>query len=201
MTEAAHQMCSNPLPPKTRKVGTVGPAAGPDVRISDPERLEFCGAGREGEVVIQGANVTAGYVNNAEANEKNFSNGWFRTGDLGIMDSEGYVKITGRLKELINRGGEKIAPLEVDEVLLDHPSVAQACTFAIPHAKLGEDVGAIVVLAEGQEGDVSDIQSYARKRLAAFKVPRTIIFKDEIPKGATGKVQRIGMAARIGLEN
>ena len=201
MTEAAHQMCSNPLPPKTRKAGTVGPAAGPDVRISDPERLEFCGTGREGEVVIQGANVTAGYVNNAEANEKNFSNGWFRTGDLGIMDTEGYVKITGRLKELINRGGEKIAPLEVDEVLLDHPSVAQACTFAIPHAKLGEDVGAIVVLAEGQEGNVSDIQSYARERLAAFKVPRTIIFKDEIPKGATGKVQRIGMAARIGLEN
>ena len=201
MTEAAHQMCSNPLPPKTRKAGTVGPAAGPDVRISDPERLEFREEGREGEVVIRGENVTAGYINNAEANEKNFSEGWCRTGDLGIMDADGYVKITGRLKELINRGGEKIAPLEVDEVLLDHPSVAQACTFAIPHAKLGEDVGAIVVLAEDQEGDVSEIQSYARERLAAFKVPRTIIFKDEIPKGATGKVQRIGMAARIGLEN
>lgn len=199
MTEAAHQMCSNPLPPKVRKPGTVGPAAGPEVRISDPERITFLGVDKEGEVVIRGENVTSGYLSNPEANEKNFSNGWFRTGDLGIMDNDGYIKITGRLKELINRGGEKIAPLEVDEILLGHPAVAQACTFAIPHDKLGEDVGAIVVLSENREGDASDIQSYVRQRLAAFKVPRTIIFRDEIPKGATGKVQRIGMAERIGL--
>ena len=199
MTEAAHQMCSNPLPPKERKAGTVGPAAGPEVRISSPEKLQFLDTGEEGEVVIRGENVTSGYIANPEANEKNFTDGWFRTGDLGIMDVDGYVKITGRLKELINRGGEKIAPLEVDEVLLDHPAVAQACTFAVPHEKLGEEVGAIVVPKDGSEPDVRSIQEYARTRLAAFKVPRTIIFREDIPKGATGKVQRIGMAERIGL--
>ena len=199
MTEAAHQMCSNPIAPAVRKPGTVGPAAGPEVRISDTQVLDFLDTGAEGEVVIRGKNVTQGYINNPEANAKDFIDGWFRTGDLGIMDAEGYVKITGRLKEIINRGGEKVAPLEVDEVLLDHPAVAQACTFALPHEKLGEDIAAIVVLKEDQSTTEREIQDFARQHLTSFKIPRTIVFKSEIPKGATGKVQRIGMAERIGL--
>ena len=199
MTEAAHQMCSNPLPPQERKPGTVGPQAGPDVRIAAVDSIRFLDANEEGEVVIRGENVTSGYINNEEANSKDFQEGWFRTGDLGVMDEEGYLKITGRLKEIINRGGEKIAPLEVDEILLDHDAVEQACVFAIPHDVLGEDVGAIVVLKEGSTATVQEIRTFARERLSAFKVPRTILFLDEIPKGATGKVQRIGMAERLGL--
>lgn len=199
MTEAAHQMCSNPLPPQERKPGTVGPAAGPKVQISDTRVLEFRQPGQEGEIVINGENVTKGYINNPEANAKDFVDGWFRTGDLGIMDEEGYVKVTGRLKEIINRGGEKIAPLEVDDILLDHPAVEQACTFAIPHDKLGEEVGSIVVVREGESVTKDEVQRFVRERLAAFKVPREILFLQDIPKGPTGKVQRIGMAERIGL--
>ncbi|MCY4129873.1 MAG: acyl--CoA ligase [Gammaproteobacteria bacterium] len=199
MTEAAHQMCSNPLPPRERKPGTVGPAAGPKVRIADTADLKFLAPGHEGEIVICGENVTNGYINNPEANAKDFIDGWFRTGDLGIMDEDGYVKVTGRLKEIINRGGEKIAPLEVDDVLLDHPAVEQACTFAIPHEKLGEEVGAILVVREGESVAKDELQRFARERLAPFKVPREIMFLPDIPKGPTGKVQRIGMAERIGL--
>lgn len=199
MTEAAHQMCSNPLPPRDRKAGTVGPAGGPEVRISDTASLKFLESGLEGEIVIRGANVTRGYINNPEANAKDFVDGWFRTGDLGIMDEDGYVKVTGRLKEIINRGGEKIAPLEVDDVLLDHPAVEQVCTFAVPHEKLGEEVGAILVVQEGESLTKDEVQRFARERLAPFKVPREIVFLTDIPKGPTGKVQRIGMAERIGL--
>ncbi|MYD42778.1 MAG: AMP-binding protein [Gammaproteobacteria bacterium] len=199
MTEAAHQMCSNPLPPRARKPGYVGLAAGPEVRIARLDQMEFVEPDVEGEIVIRGENVTQGYVNNPEANAKDFQDGWFRTGDLGIMDADGYVKVTGRLKEIINRGGEKIAPLEVDEVLLDHPTVAQVCTFAVPHSKLGEDVAAIVVAVDGETAHKEEIQRYARQRLAPFKVPREIVFANEIPKGPTGKVQRIGMAERLGL--
>lgn len=199
MTEAAHQMCSNPLPPDERKAGSVGRAAGPEVRICALDNLDFLPFGEEGEIVIRGENVTVGYINNPEANAKDFQDGWFRTGDLGVMDDDGYVTISGRLKEIINRGGEKIAPLEVDDVLLDHPDIAQICTFAVPHDRLGEDVGAIVVAADGASPSKADIQKFARERLAAFKVPREIVFLNEIPKGPTGKVQRIGMAERIGL--
>ena len=199
MTEAAHQMCSNPLPPRERKPGTVGPAAGPEVRISDTADLKFLESDHEGEIVIRGENVTSGYINNPDANAKDFIAGWFRTGDLGIMDEDGYVKVTGRLKEIINRGGEKIAPLEVDDVLLDHPAVEQVCTFAIPHDKLGEEVGAILVVKQGESVAKDEVQRFARKRLAPFKVPSEIVFLPDIPKGPTGKVQRIGMAERIGL--
>ena len=200
MTEAAHQMCSNPLEPHPRKPGTVGPQAGPDVRIASLTEMHFLDSGTEGEIVIQGENVTTGYLNNPEANARDFKDGWFRTGDLGVMDEEGYVTVTGRLKEIINRGGEKIAPLEVDSVLLDHPAIDQVCTFAVPHKSLGEAVGAIVVLEEGADVTVEEIRDFASSRLAPFKVPRTVVFLDEIPKGATGKVQRIGMAERIGLQ-
>ena len=198
MTEAAHQMCSNPLPPASRKPGCVGPAAGPEVAIMDAEG-KLLGVDAEGEIVIRGANVTTGYLNNPDANAQAFHGGWFRTGDQGVMDDDGYVKVTGRLKEIINRGGEKIAPLEVDEVLLDHAAVQQVCTFAVPHDKLGEDVAAAVVLAEGMDATVRDLRQFAAERLADFKTPRRIVFVDEIPKGPTGKIQRIGLAAALGL--
>lgn len=198
MTEAAHQMTSNPLPPAARKPGTVGIAAGPEVNIMDTAG-ELLPRGAVGEVVIRGSNVTLGYENNPKANAENYTNGWFRTGDQGIMDEEGYLSITGRLKEIINRGGEKISPREVDDVLMDHPAVAQVVTFALPHPKLGEDVAAALVLRDDAETSESDIREFAAGRLADFKVPRKVIFLDEIPKGATGKLQRIGLAEKLGL--
>lgn len=198
MTEAAHQMASNPLPPAARKPGKVGIAAGPEVGIMD-ESGKLLPQGEIGEVVIRGPNVTKGYENNPSANATAFINGWFRTGDQGMLDEEGYLQLTGRLKELINRGGEKISPLEVDTVLMDHPAVQQVITFAVPHDKLGEEVGAAIVLHEGQEASERDIRDFAAARLADFKVPRKVVFLKEIPKGATGKLQRIGLAEKLGL--
>jgi acyl-CoA synthetase (AMP-forming)/AMP-acid ligase II len=199
MTEATHQMTSNPLPPAARKPGSVGVAAGPEVAIMDADG-RLLPQGARGEVVIRGANVTQGYAANPEANAKAFTDGWFRTGDEGAFDAEGYLTITGRLKEIINRGGEKIAPREIDEVLLAHPAVAQAVAFAVPHAKLGEDVAAAVQPKPGATCDAAELRAFAAERLAAFKVPRTIVVLDEIPKGATGKLQRIGLAAKLGLD-
>ena len=199
MTEAAHQMTSNPLPPAKRIPGTVGLAAGPEVAIMDESSDALLAPGETGEVVIRGDNVMAGYENNPDADARAFAAGWFRTGDQGAMDSEGYLTLTGRLKEIINRGGEKVSPVEVDDVLLDHPAIHQAVTFALPHRSLGEDIAAAVVLRDGARSGQEEIRRYAAERLAAFKVPRRIVLLDEIPKGATGKVQRIGLAARLGL--
>ena len=198
MTEASHQMACNPLPPATRKAGTVGIAAGPEVAIMGTKG-EILGAGETGEIVIRGTNVTAGYENNPKANAENFTNGWFRTGDQGALDSEQYLSITGRLKEIINRGGEKISPREVDDVLMDIPAIAQCVTFAMPHSKLGEDVAAAVVLHVGESITESEIRQHTANYLADFKVPRRILILDEIPKGATGKLQRIGLAEKLGL--
>jgi oxalate---CoA ligase len=199
MTEAAHQMASNSLPPGLRKPGTVGRAAGPEIAIMN-EAGDLLRSGDIGEIVIRGPNVTSGYENNPTANQTAFTDGWFRTGDQGLIDRDGYVSITGRLKELINRGGEKISPREVDEVLIDHPDVEQAVTFAVPHPQLGEDVGAALVLRSGSTASETEIQEFAAERLAYFKVPRWIRFLDEIPKGPTGKLQRIGLAKRLGVE-
>jgi acyl-CoA synthetase (AMP-forming)/AMP-acid ligase II len=198
MTEAAHQMASNPLPPRTRKPGSVGVAAGPEVAIMD-EGGTLLPAGQTGEVVIRGPNVTPGYEGNPEANAKAFTHGWFRTGDQGVMDEEGYLRLTGRLKELINRGGEKVSPLEVDEVLMEHPAVQQVVTFAMPHEKLGEEVAAAVVLREGKVATERELRDFAAARLADFKVPRKVVVVSEIPKGATGKLQRMGLAQKLGL--
>jgi len=198
MTEAAHQMASNPLPPRGRKPGSVGLAAGPEVAIMD-DAGRLLPSGEIGEVVIRGPNVTVGYAGNPEANGRAFTEGWFRTGDQGRLDEEGYLFLTGRLKELINRGGEKISPLEVDVVLMDHPAVAQCVTFAMPHDMLGEEVAAAVVAHEGATATEQEIRDHCAVRLAAFKVPRKILFLKEIPKGATGKLQRIGLARTLGL--
>ena len=198
MTEAAHQMASNPLPPRQRKPGSVGLAAGPRIAIMDAAG-KLLPAGMQGEVVISGPNVTRGYESNAEANRAAFTDGWFRTGDQGCLDEEGYLSLTGRLKEIINRGGEKISPREIDEVLMDHAAVGQVVTFAIPDGMLGEEVGAAVVLRPGVEATEREIRDFAATRLADFKVPRTVLFLDEIPKGPTGKLQRIGLAGRLGL--
>ncbi len=199
MTEATHQMCCNPL--ERQKPGSVGVAAGPEVRIAhETENHLIEGIG---EVVISGPNVTPGYESNPDANAKNFfeANGkrWFRTGDQGSFDKDGFLELTGRLKEIINRGGEKISPLEVDGVLMDFPAIAQVVTFALPHPKLGEEVAAAVVLREGQTATERDIRDFAATRMADFKVPRKVVILDEIPKGATGKMQRIGMAEKLGL--
>ncbi len=198
MTENAHQMTSNQLPPGKRKPGFVGVAAGPEVAVMAPDG-RLLGALEEGEVVTRGPNVTRGYESNPAANEAAFAHGWFHTGDQGFMDEDGFLKITGRLKEIINRGGEKVAPVEVDEVLMDHPAVHQAVTFALPHDKLGEDVAAAIVLKDGMTVDERVLRDFASRRLADFKVPRKIVFVPEIPKGATGKMQRIGLAQKLGL--
>ena len=201
MTEAAHQMCCNPIEPGRQKPGAVGLPAGPEVRIAhEVENRLINGVG---EISISGSNVTPGYEANPEANEKNFFEAegkrWFRTGDQGEFDEDGFLSLTGRLKEIINRGGEKISPLEVDGILSDHPAVGQCVTFAVPHAKLGEDVSAAVVLKEGQSATDREIRDFASQRLAPFKVPRKILILEEIPKGATGKLQRIGLAEKLGL--
>jgi acyl-CoA synthetase (AMP-forming)/AMP-acid ligase II/acyl carrier protein len=199
MTEAAHQMASNPLPPGFRKPGTVGLPAGPEIGIMN-EAGNLLRRGDIGEIVIRGPNVTSGYENNPKANQTAFTGGWFRTGDQGFLDSDGYLAISGRLKELINRGGEKISPREVDEVLIDHPAIEQAVTFAVPHPQLGEDVGAALVVRRGCTATEIEVREFAASRLAYFKVPRWIRFLDEIPKGPTGKLQRIGLASRLGVE-
>ncbi|MEM9341694.1 MAG: acyl--CoA ligase [Pseudomonadota bacterium] len=201
MTEAAHQMCSNPLTPGKQKPGLVGLPAGPEVRIAD--EVEDHLKDGTGEVVISGPNVTPGYEGNPEANAKSFfmaeGKRWFRTGDQGAFDGDGFLQLTGRLKEIINRGGEKVSPLEVDGILSAHEAVAQCVTFALPHPKLGEDVAAAVVLKEGAEADEKGLRDFLGERLAAFKVPRKVLILDEIPKGATGKLQRIGLAEKLGL--
>lgn len=198
MTEAAHQMTSNPLPPLVRKAGSVGPAAGPDVTVLDPGGAPAA-IGEEGDVCIRGRNVTPGYLENITANEESFRHGWFYTGDLGRIDADGFLFLTGRSKEILNRGGEKISPREVDEILMTHPAVRQCLTFALPDSQLGEEVGAVVVPRDDVPVDEAELQHFVAARLADFKVPRRVFFLDEIPTGPTGKPQRIGLAERLGM--
>lgn len=189
MTEASHQMASNPLPTGVRKPGSVGIAAGVDIALMGDDG-QWLASGETGEIVIRGPGVFAGYENHPQANASSFTHGWFRTGDQGRIDSEGYVFISGRLKEIVNRGGEKISPREVDEALLEHPDVAQATAFGRPHPSLGEDLAAAVVLRAGARADEAALRTFLFGRLAAFKVPSVIAFVESIPKGATSKVQR-----------
>src|SRR5262249_22663446 len=187
MTEASHQMSSNPLPPRERRVGTVGTSTGTDLKVVD-EHWRPQAAGESGEVIVRGPGVVSYYLNQPEANATSFRDGWFRTGDLGSLSTDGYLTLEGRLKELINRAGEKIAPREVDDVLLSHRAVAEAVTFGARDEKFGEVVHAAVVLREDAEPQV--LVAHCRETLAAFKVPSRIFIVDAIPKGPTGKVER-----------
>ncbi len=200
MTEATHQMTSNPLPPRLQKPGFVGIPAGPDVCVMD-DNDKILNQGEIGEVCIKGNNVTLGYENNPEANKKSFSNGWFRTGDQGYFDQDGYLKISGRLKEIINKGGEKISPLEVDNILMDHPLIEQAVCFGYDDKMLGEEIAAAIIIKKNQNCSEVDIKNYAGEKLAKFKIPKKIFFVNEIPKGATGKLQRNVLAKNFGLNN
>jgi len=196
MTEASHLMTTNPLPPKVRKLGTVGYGFGVDVGIMDSEG-NLLSPGSLGEVVVKGANVIDGYENNPEADATAFVNGWFRTGDQGRLDPDGYLQLTGRMKELINRGGEKISPLEVDDVLLRHPAVTEALAFAVPHKSLGEEIHAAVVLKA--EVTTQELVQHCSTMLADFKVPKEIHILEQLPRGATGKLQRLAMAKLLNL--
>lgn len=198
MTEATHQMCANPLPPAVAKSRSVGVPTGVELAVLD-DLSRPVPAGQRGEVAVRGPTVIDGYENNPEADRAAFTSGWFRTGDEGCVDSDGYLFLTGRLKEQINRGGEKVSPLEVDEALLGHEAVAEAVTFAVPHPKLGEEVGAAVVTVEGASVTERELRRFLSESLAAFKIPRRVLFLDELPKGPTGKLQRIGLAKRLGL--
>jgi acyl-CoA synthetase (AMP-forming)/AMP-acid ligase II len=196
MTEASHQMASSPQPPGARKPGSVGPGTGVQIGIMD-DAGQLLAVGERGEVVIKGPNVVSGYENNPEANAKSYTDGWFRTGDQGFLDADRYLTLTGRLKELINRGGEKIGPREIDEVLLTHPAIAEAVAFGVPHATWGEEVAAAVVLKENSPATEPELLAFCKERLADYKRPKKFYIVDAIPRTATGKIQRGAVAKAL----
>jgi acyl-CoA synthetase (AMP-forming)/AMP-acid ligase II len=212
MTEAAHQMASNPLPPGDRRPGTVGRATGVGIAALD-DGWRPVRAGEEGEVAVRGPSVVDEYLDNLVATQAAFRDGWFRTGDVGKLSADGYLSLVGRVKELINRAGEKISPYEVEDVLLGHPAVAEAAAYPVPDENYGEQVGVVVVLhtatvdptAEGKRGEAGgastatpkDLIAYCADRLAAFKRPARVTILPEIPKGPTGKIQRRTLAALV----
>jgi len=196
MTEASHQISTNPLPPRLRKTGSVGMATGLELAILD-SKGNILPPNITGEIALKGSRLFKGYENNPEANMKAFINGWFLTGDLGHIDEDGYLFIDGRIKEMINRGGEKISPREIEEAMLLCPGVAEAIAFSIPDPVLGEKVGAAVVLKDSQRVNATDLKKHVSGRLAYFKVPARLWIVDVIPKGPTGKIQRIGMFDRL----
>jgi acyl-CoA synthetase (AMP-forming)/AMP-acid ligase II len=194
MTEAAHQMTSNPLPPAKRVPGSVGIGQGVDVRILDASGAEVP-QGSEGEISIRGSNVTPGYLNNPSANESSFTNdGFFRTGDQGKKDEDGYIYITGRIKELINKGGEKISPIELDNVLAQHPAIGEAVSFAMEDEHYGQDIGVAVVVKESSKLTAEELTEWMTAKVAKFKVPKKVYFTNIMPKTATGKIQRKNVA-------
>jgi acyl-CoA synthetase (AMP-forming)/AMP-acid ligase II len=198
MTEAAHQIACNPLPPAIRKLGSVGVPTGTEIAILD-ELGRALRRDYEGEIVIRGGNVISSYLGDPSVNQLSFTGDWLRTGDVGSIDRDGYLFIKGRAKEFINRGGMKISPHEIEEVLLDHPNVAEAVVFARPEPRLGEEVAAAVVLRCPKSCAATEIREFASSKLSYFKVPRQVVLLNEIPKGPTGKPQRVGLAAKLGL--
>ncbi|KAI4364900.1 hypothetical protein MLD38_020931 [Melastoma candidum] len=190
MTEASHLMASNPLPEDgVHKPGSVGRPVGQEMAILD-ENGVVQSPGASGEVCIRGPNVTKGYKNNPEANKQAFMFGWFHTGDVGYLDEDGYLHLVGRIKELINRGGEKISPIEVDAVLLSHPDVAEAVAFGVPDDKYGEEINCAVIPRADVKVTEEDILQFCKKNLATFKVPKKVFITDTVPKTASGKIQR-----------
>ena len=198
MTETSGQITCNPLPPGKRKPGSVGLAVGTEVAIMD-EADNLLPPDKIGEIVVKGPTVMRGYEDNPEANAKSFANGWLRTGDQGFLDSDGYLFITGRFKEIIIRGAENISPREIDDVLLEHPAILQAAAFGIPHRQLGEDVAAAVVLCDNASATEAEIQKFVSERIAEHKVPSRIIIVDDIPKSSTGKIKRSILAEKLGF--
>ena len=196
MTEASHQISSNPLPPAPRLPGSVGLPTGTEIAIVDGRGRRLAD-GVPGEVAIRGPGVTPGYLENPEANAASFFDGWFRTGDQGVVE-DGYLRLVGRLKEMVIRGGENVSPLEVEEVLLDHPAVADAVVFGVPDEKYGEEVAAAVALAAPAEPE--ELLRHCRERLAGFKAPKTVYVLERIPRTPTGKLQRRRMPAHLGIE-
>ena len=192
LTEAAHQVASNPLPPRPHKPGTVGFGTGVELAIID-QTGRHLPPNHPGEVVVRGPDVMGGYRNDPQATAAVFMDGWLRTEDAGVLDDDGYLALTGRIKELINRGGEKIAPSEIDDVLLEHPAVAQAAAFGVPDAKYGEEVWAAVVLKG--DSDAERLQAFCRTHVADFKVPKVILITSALPKNDMGKVERQELAA------
>jgi acyl-CoA synthetase (AMP-forming)/AMP-acid ligase II len=195
MTEAAHQMASNPLPPRERRPGTVGLGTGTEVVALDDDWRPVR-AGEEGEVAVRGPSVVSEYLDNPSATAAAFRDGWFRTGDVGKLSDDGYLSLVGRLKELINRAGEKISPYEVEDVLLTHPAVAEAAAYPVPDETYGEQVGVVIVLRG--EATPRELTSYCAERLAAFKRPVKVTILPEIPKGPTGKIQRRNLSGLVG---
>jgi len=198
MTEAAHQMASNPLPPRERRAGTVGLGTGTEVVTLD-DGWRPVRPGEEGEVAVRGPSVVDEYLDNPAATAAAFRDGWFRTGDVGRLSDDGYLSLVGRVKELINRAGEKISPYEVEDVLLTHPSVAEAAAYPVPDERYGEQVGVVIVLRG--EATPRELTSYCAERLAAFKRPVRVTILDEIPKGPTGKIQRRNLSGLVGSVN
>ena len=198
MTEASSQITCNPMPPQQRKKGSAGIAAGPEVVIMDKSG-NLLSSNQTGEIVIRGINIMKGYEDNPAANMDSFINDWFKTGEEGFLDEHGYLFITGRSKEIINRGGEKISPREIDEALMEHPAIAKAVAFAVPHITLGEDIAIAIVLREGSIVNKREIREFAFMRLAAHKVPSQILIvkEQEIPKSPTGKLQRVGLVKKF----
>jgi natural product biosynthesis luciferase-like monooxygenase protein len=195
MTECT-QISSNPV--GGRRTGSVGIPAGPEVGVMG-ERGDLLAAGETGEIVIRGPAVIREYEKNPAATHAAFSDGWFRTGDQGILSSDGFLSLTGRLKDIINIGGEKVSPSEIDEVLTSHPAVFEAVAFGVPHPTLGEDVAAAVVLRPDISATEKNLRDFAATRLADYKVPRQILIVPEIPKSPTGKLKRSGLAEALGL--
>jgi acyl carrier protein/thioesterase domain-containing protein len=198
MTEA-YQIAANPLPPGQRRLGSVGLPTGTEIAVLDATGQVRFGE-HEGEIIVRGPAVFTGYSSPAGANEEAFVEGWFRTGDVGRIDADGRLTITGRLKEQINRGGEKIAPREIEEALLDLPSVVEAMAFAIPDPQLGEEIGVAIVVAPGSSIDAVEVRAYLARRLAAFKVPKRVLVVDRLPKSDTGKLQRLAFAQQHAAE-
>jgi acyl-CoA synthetase (AMP-forming)/AMP-acid ligase II/aryl carrier-like protein len=196
MSEAALQITSMPLPPKLRKSGSAGKAYGLKIAIID-EAGKKLKAGETGEIIIRGRNIIKEYGSGAEVNRRSFWRGWLRTGDIGYLDKDGFLFIKGRIKEMINKGGEKISPKEIDEAIMKHPTVKLAVAFAMPHPSLGEDIGAAVILNKKNKLNEEQLKIFLRKNLSDFKVPSRIFIVDDIPKGPTGKIQRLGLYEKI----
>jgi acyl-CoA synthetase (AMP-forming)/AMP-acid ligase II len=196
MTESTHQTTSEPLPQQgSLKHGSVGRSTGVDLRVVD-QNGDTCPAGTQGEVWVHGPTVARGYLANPAETAHSFADGWFRTGDLGSLDEDGYLFLTGRIKNLINRGGEKISPEHVEDILAGCPGVAEAAVFAIPDAIYGQRVGAAVVVREGENVGSEQILQYCRNRLSAFEIPDRLEVVAALPHTAKGGLDRLAVDAQ-----